>query len=84
MPHLLVTSAQLGHLLQSARKSRGMSQTQAAALLGVSQSRLSKLEQDPGSATVDQLLALCSGLGLEVILQPRTPPASSAPTSSEW
>jgi HTH-type transcriptional regulator/antitoxin HipB len=87
--HILLTSAQLGQLLQSARKASGYSQARLAPLAGLSQSRLSKLEQNPGAITVDQLLALCSGLGLELALQQRgssdLSPAGDLPAAPpEW
>ena len=65
MKYLLRTTYQLGQLLQSARKRAGWSQTELAVRINLSQSRLSKLEQNPGSMTVDQLLALCGSLGLD-------------------
>ncbi|MCW7541849.1 helix-turn-helix domain-containing protein [Aquabacterium sp. A7-Y] len=80
MKHVLLTPIQIGHLLQSARKAAGLSQTELGYRVGLSQSRLSKLELNPGSVTVDQLLALCGSLGLELTLQKRSPPAPA----SEW
>ena len=77
MKHVLLTATQVGHLLQSARKAAGYSQTGLATLVGLSQSRLSKLEQTPGCSTVDQLLELCSSLGLELVLQQRGQPDSA-------
>lgn len=89
MKHVLLTTTQVGRLLQSARKAAGHSQADLAALIGLSQPRLSKLEQNPGSATVAQLLALCGSLGLELVLQQRGQPTSgprvAAPkTPQEW
>ncbi|ARN20574.1 helix-turn-helix domain-containing protein [Piscinibacter gummiphilus] len=81
MNHRLVTAAQLGQLLQTARRAAGRSQADLAATVGLSQSRLSKLELNPGTLTVDQLLALCASLDLELTLQPRSagPGAESPP-----
>jgi HTH-type transcriptional regulator/antitoxin HipB len=79
--HILLTPLQAGRLLQSARKAAGKSQAELAARVGLSQSRLSKLEQNPGALTLDQLLALCGALGLELTVQPR----GEAPASgTEW
>lgn len=71
MKQLLSLSRQLGPLLQSARKSAGLSQTALAQRLGISQSRISAMELDPGSINVDQLLILLAALGHEVIVQPK-------------
>ncbi len=62
----LRTSAQLGMLLRSARKARKVTQGQLALRMGVSQSRVSQLELQPGDMTVDQLLSACAALGLEL------------------
>ena len=59
-----------------------MSQEELAAKLNLSQSRLSSLESDPSSLTVDRLLALASVLGLELVIQDKaTTPARRKP---EW
>lgn len=69
MQHRIVSADQLGLLLQSARQAGHFTQARLASQLGLSQSRLSKIEQDPGSATVRQLLALCAVLGIELMMQ---------------
>ena len=46
-PQPLRTPAQLGLLLQSARKARGMTQAELAARVRLRQSRISQLEKDP-------------------------------------
>lgn len=69
MKHILHTPEQIGLLLQSARKHRGYTQAVLARRLGTSQSRLSKMEQDPQSLSVGQLLALCTQLGLELSMR---------------
>ncbi|WP_372492479.1 helix-turn-helix domain-containing protein [Caballeronia zhejiangensis] len=40
MQQVIVTVAQMGHVLAAGRKQAGLTQTQAAARLGISQSRL--------------------------------------------
>lgn len=67
----IATAAQLGTLLQSVRKSRKLTQAQLAARLGLSQRRISELELAPGTLSVDQLLAICAQLGLQLSVQPR-------------
>ena len=71
MKQILSLSRQLGPLLQSARKSAGLSQTALAQRLGISQSRVSAMERDPGSISVEQLLALLAALHHEVLVQPK-------------
>jgi len=65
-PQTLRTPAQLGLLLQSARKARGMTQADLAARVRLSQSRISQLEKDPAELSAERLLAWCSTLGLEL------------------
>ncbi|EHP40899.1 helix-hairpin-helix DNA-binding motif-containing protein [Cupriavidus basilensis OR16] len=83
MKQLLTTSSQLGQVLQSARRAAKLSQTDLAARLDVSQSRISHMELNPGSISADQLLALVSVLGLELVVQDkRTAGAEASPV--EW
>lgn len=74
MKQVLSVASQAGPLLQAARKSVKLSQTELAAKLGLSQSRLSAMELNPGSINLDQLLALFSALDIELIVQSRQPP----------
>lgn len=76
----VLTTASLGRTLQSARKAKGLNQTQLAARVGLSQARLSALERQPGTISVDQLLAICSALGLELSIGSRD---DSAPPT-DW
>jgi HTH-type transcriptional regulator/antitoxin HipB len=71
MKQILSLSRQLGPLLQSARRSAGLSQTALAQRLGISQSRVSAMELDPGSISVEQLLALLAALQHELLVQPK-------------
>jgi HTH-type transcriptional regulator/antitoxin HipB len=71
MKQILSLSKQLGPLLQSARKSAGLSQAELAQRLGMSQSRISAMELDPGTINVEQLLALLAALNHEVLVQPK-------------
>lgn len=83
----IVTPSQLGLLLQSARKSRKLSQAQLAMRLGLSQNRLSELERNAGALSVAQLLALCGQLGLQLSVQGRgepDPAARATPPGAEW
>jgi HTH-type transcriptional regulator/antitoxin HipB len=81
MQYRIVSVNQLALLLQSARKAAHFTQARLASQLGLSQSRLSKIEQDPGRATVQQLLALCGALDIELVMHSsvRTPFSPSTP-----
>lgn len=79
----IVTAAQLGLNLQSARKASKLSQAELASRLGISQSRMSELEREPGTISVEQLLALLSMLGLQLTLQKRTEPPAPRP-ETDW
>lgn len=63
---VLLTAPQLGQMLLAARKARSMSQSVLASRLGLSQPRVSFLEQNAGDLSVAQLLAWCAVLGLEL------------------
>jgi HTH-type transcriptional regulator / antitoxin HipB len=77
----VLTAGSLGRVLQSARKAQGLNQTQLAARVGVSQARMSALEREPGTLSVDQLLAICSSLGLQLSIASR----DSAPApATDW
>ncbi len=69
MKQILSLSEQLAPLLQAARKSAGLSQTDLAKRLDLSQSRMSAMELAPASIRLDQLLAICSSLQLELVVQ---------------
>ncbi|MEV4782499.1 helix-turn-helix domain-containing protein [Burkholderia sp. LMU1-1-1.1] len=85
MRQILSLSKQLGPLIQSARKSAGLSQTELAQRLGISQSRISAMELDPGSINVEQLLALLAALNHEVLVQPKTSvDEERGPNTPEW
>ena len=69
MKQVLSIADQFGALLQASRKSAGLSQTELARHLGLSQSRLSALELNASSIRLDQLLTMCSALDLELLVQ---------------
>ena len=68
MEHVLASSSQLGLLLKAARKRARLSQGALAARIGISQSRMSELELNPGAISLDQLLAIAGVLGLELAI----------------
>ena len=78
----LVTALQLTQLLKAARKRRQLTQATVAGRLGLSQNRVSYLEQHPEELSVKQLLGWCAALGLELSLGEREPVQSAQAT--EW
>jgi HTH-type transcriptional regulator / antitoxin HipB len=85
MKQVISVADQVGPLLQAARKSARLSQGALASRLGLSQSRMSAMELDPGSISLEQLLALFSALDLELIVQTRPAASSDTPSAKpEW
>ena len=71
MDYLVRTPAQLGQVLKGLRRERGMSQAQVAAQMGILQSKISALEADPKTISVERLFHLLAVLGVEPVLRPR-------------
>jgi HTH-type transcriptional regulator/antitoxin HipB len=69
MRQLLALSNQVGPIIRLARRSAGLSQLDVAKHLGISQKRISAMELNPGSINLEQFLALCSLLQLELFIQ---------------
>lgn len=75
MQQRITTAAQLGTIVRTRRKARGLSQAEVAAKLAVSQGRLSALEGAPEGLGLERLLAWVHLLGLELVVQDRPSPA---------
>lgn len=82
MKRTLITPHQLGQILRTARRAKGLSQAQAASRVGLSQSRLSAMELNPDSITTAQLFTLLAMYGLELTVQTR--PTKEAPSQEDW
>jgi HTH-type transcriptional regulator / antitoxin HipB len=54
---------QLKQHLRALRKSRGLTQGQLGALVGVRQARIAEIEANPGVVSLDQLIKLLAALG---------------------
>lgn len=67
------TSSQLGPMLKQLRRARGLSQRALGAKIGLSQERISAIENHPERVTFDQLLTLLMALDAEFALVPREP-----------
>lgn len=77
MDYPLNFPAQLSLHLKSLRKAAGISQTQLAKLLGVTQSRVAAIEKDPAAVSLGQFMAILQLLDAELVL--RTLAASPLP-----
>lgn len=79
---LLLTAPQLGQLLVATRKRRKLTQTAVAHGIGLSQNRISHLEQHPDEISVKQLLSWCAAIGLELRLAERA--ERTLDSAAEW
>jgi HTH-type transcriptional regulator/antitoxin HipB len=71
------TPDQLTGLLQAYRKESGLTQSQVAERMGLTQQKLSHLERYAQNASAERLLALLSVLGVEMVLRRRDPAVST-------
>src|SRR3954471_4939097 len=78
MRQVLALPSQLGPLLKAARKEAGLSQQKLAERVGISQSRMSHMELNPGSVSLEQLLQIFAVLQLEVVVGTRQPVVSAS------
>ncbi|MBY4791625.1 helix-turn-helix domain-containing protein [Burkholderia multivorans] len=78
MRQFITTTDQIGQILRSARRAAGLSQAQAGIRLGLSQNRLSELEQGAARITVAQLLAMTALYNLQIEVTSRGPQPQTA------
>jgi HTH-type transcriptional regulator/antitoxin HipB len=78
------TPQQLASHLRSLRKAAGLTQAELGRRLGVEQARVAKIERNPGSVSVHQLLEVLNALGASVFLRRKAPEtdASKRPPAS--
>lgn len=67
----LQTPQQLSSHIRSLRRRLGLTQAQLGGRLGVEQARIGKIERNPGSISVEQLLQLLTALEAEILIRPR-------------
>jgi HTH-type transcriptional regulator / antitoxin HipB len=82
MDYAIQSPAQLSSHLRSLRKAKGLSQQQLGALLGVGQSRIARIENQPGSVSVDQFLTVLGALRVQMVL--RALDATELPNDDAW
>ena len=80
--HAIQNPAQLAAHLRSLRMARGLTQQQ----LGLHQTRIARIERNPGAVSMSQLIRILSALDMQVVLQARAakPDARAAKSSSDW
>lgn len=71
MKQIISHPAQMGMILQSARKSQGISQAELAEFLDASQSAVSRLEGSPENIKLAELLKMLHRYGLELTVSER-------------
>jgi HTH-type transcriptional regulator/antitoxin HipB len=72
MRQLITNPGQVGEILLGRRKARRIPQRELAAKLGISQGRLSTLESDPASLTLDRLILLANLLDIALVIQDKS------------
>lgn len=81
----LQTPQQLSSHLRSLRRRLGLTQAQLGVRLGVEQARIGKIERNPGSISVEQLLQLLTVLEAEILIRPRNANSKvTAAHNSAW
>ncbi len=66
------TPAQIKAALHSLRRAQRLSQSEFGRKIGLSQERISAIENHPERVTTDQLLTLLMALGMELVIKPRS------------
>jgi HTH-type transcriptional regulator / antitoxin HipB len=66
------TPAQLQAALRGLRRAQGLNQSEFGRKVGLSQERISAIENHPERVTIDQLLTLLMAAGMELVIKPRT------------
>jgi len=72
MADLARTPSQIGNLIRSARKKRGLSQTKLGDQAGLRQETISLIETGNPAVRLETLLAVLSALDLEFRIAPRS------------
>jgi HTH-type transcriptional regulator / antitoxin HipB len=70
MDYPIQSAAQLRSHLRALRRACGLSQAQLGALLGVGQTRVTRIERDPAAISVEQFLGVLGALRVQMVLRP--------------
>lgn len=71
MANSIRTTGQLGPILKQLRKAKGWSQIELGKRIGLSQERISVIENHPERMSVDQLFTVLMALEAELQVEPR-------------
>jgi HTH-type transcriptional regulator/antitoxin HipB len=83
MKQIISHPSQMGQTLQGARKHRKISQADMAQFLDASQPVVSRLEQNPDTIKLADLLKMCHRLGLELTISEK-PESSDVIRDGQW
>jgi len=83
MTYLIASLSQLAVALKSARKGLGLTQSAAAAKVGLLPKTVSALENHPESCSIESLFKYLSALELELSLSPKAS-ISDSPEMGDW
>jgi len=72
MGYIIQIPRQLSSHLRALRKAKNLSQAELGARLGLSQARIARIEGDPLSVRVEQLLRVLAALGARLEIEPQT------------
>lgn len=82
------TAEQLPAMLQAFRKASGLTQSEVALRLGVTQQTMSALERNAETVSAARLMRLLNILGVELVLRQQPEPGAAQPghsaTESDW
>lgn len=78
MTSVVRTSGQLGPALKRLRKAKGWSQLELGKRIGLSQERISAIENHPERVTIDQIFTLLMALDAEIQIGPRSESAKES------
>jgi len=81
MEYPIRTTRQLAETLKGWRKTRRLTQAEAAAGVGLLPKTISALESNPDASTLASLFRLISALDLELVIRPK---AAGTDSAGEW
>jgi len=85
MQYRILTPGQLALHLRSLRKARGLTQAALGEKLGINQARVGKIERDPASVGVRQLMQLLALLEVRLVLEDKSSKSrSKSPEPRPW
>lgn len=84
MEYPILTARQLGQALKGWRKSRNLTQSEAAGRVGLLPKTISALESDPEASAVGSLFKLLSALDLELVMRPKPKSSGGTASKGEW